>query len=243
MDGSAAMEDPNDLSFEDIEKAYNEAVAAADAYDAEYVPTEEQIAYQESLADSDVADEADSAPLTEETAADEILNPVKIIEAFLFVGGEELTGKRLSSLLQHQFTPEQIDQFIERLNRGYLEEERPYTIRMLEGGYRMVLREEFEPIRQRVYGLAPKDVKLSQDALEALSFIAYRQPTTKADLDKSSGRGLSSQVNQLVKRGLIREAANSTKEDKRYETTSRFLQVFGLGHIRELPRQDDISFK
>jgi segregation and condensation protein B len=102
----------------------------------------------------------------------------------LFVGGQALTGKRLADLLGHGFVVEQVEEMIAALNEQYTRENRPYEIRLSEGGYRMVLRAEFERVRHRVHGLGPKDVKLSQDALEVLALVAYQQPVTRVDVGR-----------------------------------------------------------
>src|SRR5690606_26748465 len=94
-----------------------------------------------------------------------------------------------------------------------------------EGGYRLVLRPEFEPVRDAVFGAGPKDVKLSQDVLEVLAFVAYRQPTTLEDLQAAGKEKAGGLLRQLLRRELV-----SLKRDQEgivsYTTTPRFLDVF-----------------
>ena len=67
--------------------------------------------------------------------------PRQIIEACLFVGGNPLTSNRISVVLRGEFDADFVDREINELNRLYAVEERPYEIRLGEGGYRLALRE------------------------------------------------------------------------------------------------------
>jgi len=173
----------------------------------------------------------------------------QIVEAILFVGGEPLTTKRLGEFLGDLPTG-QIDEAIESLNVMYTAEQRPYEIRLGEGGYRMALRLPYEKVRHRVFGIGPKEVKLSQDALEMLAFIAYRQPVTEEQFAETEKKNAKSLVRQLLQRELVlldREhevtSEQGAKVEPAYRTTSRFLQLFGLGSLQDLPRAEMVSFR
>jgi segregation and condensation protein B len=170
--------------------------------------------------------------------------PRQVVEALLFVGGQALTGKRLADLLGDGFAAEHVEEMIAGLNEQYTRENRPYEVRLSEGGYRMVLRAEFERVRHRVYGLGPKDVKLSQDALEVLALVAYQQPVTRVDVEATGKPNAAALLRQLLRRELIRlERGDGSADDVRYFTTSRFLQLFGLASLDDLPRAEDVVFK
>ena len=170
--------------------------------------------------------------------------PRQIIEAALFVGGTPLTTRKLCALLRDDFDPDFVDGVIDDLNRQYATENRPYEIQFGKGGYRIALRAEFEPVRNRVYGYGPKEIKLSQEALEILSLVAYKQPITQSEieqLDKPNAKGM---LRQLLRRELITmERIDSASRDVSYRTSPRFLQVFGLSDIEELPQAEDLGFK
>lgn len=171
--------------------------------------------------------------------------PRQIIEAALFVGGEPLTTKKLCSLLNNEFSSSYVDDLLDDLNRQYIDEARPYEIRMEEGGYRLVLRHDFERVRNRVFGFGPKEVKLSQDALEVLALVAYQQPISKDQIIEAGKDKAAGVLRQLLRRELIaieRETDQKTAEVN-YVTTPRFLQVFGLGNIEELPHSESLSHK
>lgn len=172
------------------------------------------------------------------------LTPKQIIEAALFVGGLPLTTKRLSSLLDKQFDRDYIEAAIDELIDRYAREERPYEIHFGEGGYRLVLRPEFEAVRNRVFGVGPKEIKLSQEALEVLSLIAYKQPIARREIEAARASGSGGVLRHLLRRELIEiERPDQHHDDVQYRTTARFLEAFGLARIEELPQAGELSLK
>jgi segregation and condensation protein B len=169
------------------------------------------------------------------------VTPKQVVEALLFVGGQPLTGKRLADLLGGEFTHDHVDQLIDELNGMYEQEGRPYEVRLGEGGYRLGLRPEFERVRDRVYGYGPKEVKLSQDALEVLALVAYQQPVTREAVEQTGKTNAPAVLRQLLRRELI--ALHRGDGDVTYHTTPRFLQLFGLGSLDDLPLPEDLMFK
>ena len=173
----------------------------------------------------------------------------QVVEAALFVGGMPLTAKKLSSLFHTDHGFGFVECLIDELNQLYEREGRPYSIMLGEGGYRMSLLPEFESVRNKVFGYGPKDVKLTQDALEVLSLVAYKQPITRSQMEVLGKLNSGSILRQLLQRELIRiDRAHSTtdsksKNDPPYVTTPRFLSLFGIGSVRDLPVAEDIEFK
>jgi segregation and condensation protein B len=171
------------------------------------------------------------------------VTPRQVLEAAVFVGGVELTGEKLASILKGEFTPEFVARTLDDLNRRYAAQNRPYEIRCEEGLYRLALRPDHEPLRRRVFGLGPKEVKLGQEALEILSLIAYRQPITRAAIEAAREGNAGNVLRQLVRRQLVALKRDDGDEEIRYVTTPRFLEVFGLADLEELPRAEDLTFK
>lgn len=170
--------------------------------------------------------------------------PRQIIEACLFVGGAALTSKKICGILRGEFDAEFVDREIDQLNRQYAAQRRPYEIRLGEGGYRLTLREEFERIRYKVYGLGPKEVRLSQDALEVLAVVAYHQPIKQARIEELGKPGCGAVLRQLVRRELIAvERDPAHPRDVSYKTTPRFLSLFDIRSLDELPRHEQVSYK
>jgi segregation and condensation protein B len=99
-------------------------------------------------------------------------------------------------------------------------------------------------VQHRVFGIGPKDVKLSQDALEVLSLIAYKQPVGKEAVDAHVKENAGNILRQLLQRQLVSlHRDGDDAQDITYRTTPRFLQVFGLTDLSELPQSEELSFK
>lgn len=179
-------------------------------------------------------------------ATEELTNvsPAQVIEATLFVGGAPLTAKKFCSLLRGSFDAKFVENTIDELNDQYVAEGRPYEIRLGDGGYRLELRPEFEKLRQRVYGAGPREVKLSQDVLEVLALVAYRQPITQQEIEGHGKQNAGNVLRQLLRRDLVAiERGEGGRKDVRYRTTPRFLTVFGLANLDELPQPEDLARK
>ncbi|MAT15648.1 MAG: hypothetical protein CMJ46_10310 [Planctomyces sp.] len=171
------------------------------------------------------------------------LTPREIIEAAIFVGGAKLTLRALRKLLNDDFDADYVENCILELNELYESEERPYLIQTSEQGYKLHLIPEFESVRRKVYGYGPREVKLSQDALEILALVAYHQPISRADVDRLAKRKASGTLNQLLRRELISLHRDPETRDVTYRTESRFLEIFGLANLDDLPRPEHLLFK
>lgn len=171
------------------------------------------------------------------------VTPRQILEALLFVGGDPLPTKKLINVLRGEFSTEFIETELQALNELYLREQRPYEIRLMEGGYRMVLRDEFERIRRKAYGLGPKEVKLSQEAIEVLALIAYQQPLAATAIEELKP-GSGGIVRQLLRRELVAmQRGEGQPRQVTYRTTPRFLSLFGIRNLNELPRLEQVIYK
>ncbi len=250
-----------DWSGLDIEQAYLRALEANDAVEWE-IGQPVEAASEESengvVDEAEAEDDADSETAPQEATAAETevseepeddplparVTPRQVIEAAIFVGGQPLTAKKLCYVLKGDADLDYVEQMIDELNHQYLDECRPYEIRLGEGGYRLVLHEEFQRLRNRVYGIGPREVRLSQDVLEVLALVAYRQPITPAQIEELGKSNAAPVLRQLLRRELISLERDPTdRKLVRYRTTRRFLSVFGLGNLDELPQAEDLLFK
>jgi segregation and condensation protein B len=172
------------------------------------------------------------------------VSPSQIIEAALFVGGGPLTAKKICAALRGSFDIAFVEQAIDELNTAYAAQGRPYEIRLGDGGYRLELRPEYDRLRHRVYGSGPREVRLSQDVLEVLALVAYRQPISQKEIESHGKQNAGNLLRQLLRRDLVAIARGSAgRKDVQYYTTARFLSVFGLGSLAELPQADDLAKK
>lgn len=241
-DGSAEI-----FSEDAIEQAYLQALRASE--EAGLVPDlpvlppmvdELQEPMLEAAYETEAAEEH-PAEEPEEDAPKTAFKPQQIIESLLFVGGEKLPARKIASLLGQHCSEESVRNWIEEISERYRDQQRPYEIVLGEEGYQMVLRSAYQTQRHLLFGLGPKEIKLSQDALEVLALVAYEQPISQESIQELDRSGVMAAVRQLVRRGLV----TFEREDKVpvYRTTDRFLQLFGLRDLTDLPRSRDLSLK
>lgn len=248
-------------SFDDIELAYREAMRSLDeaemqvgsalmelADDADDEADNNEAAFT-SIGDA-LADELEAeaeAPQPAAVLADDTVrvSPRAVIEGALFVGGDvSLTARRLASLIGQETDSKVAVKIIDQLNEDYAAQNRPYEIRLHEGGFQLELREEFADVQARVFGLGPREVRLSTETLEVLAFIAYNQPVSKEELSQLSQPRAQSIVRQLLRLQLVEvERTGKRRSDVAYQTADRFLKLFGLKNLDDLPQSDIFSFK
>lgn len=163
----------------------------------------------------------------------------RIVESLLFVGGPPLTPEAVAAAVRG-LTPDAAREAIDRLARQYRGQNRPYTVEPRAGGYVLALRPAFRAVRERVLG-GPRQARLSQPALDVLSLIAYRQPVTKGEVDAARGADSGGVLRQLVRLGLAAVARRADADGRAvgYGTTPRFLELFGLASLDDLPRLAD----
>jgi segregation and condensation protein B len=165
----------------------------------------------------------------------------RIIEALLFVGGAPLTAAAACEAVRG-LTPETFAQALDTLNQSYRRQNRPYTIRPQETGYVLMLRPAFRGVMEKLYGPA-REARLSPAAVDVLALVAYRQPVTRQEVDSLRGADSASLLRQLVRRGLITivQRGEASARQVYYGTTPRFLELFGLKDLEDLPRTQDLQ--
>jgi segregation and condensation protein B len=169
-----------------------------------------------------------------------------IIEAMLFVGNREnqpLDADQIAEKLRN-VSADEVDQAVVHLNEHYQERDCPYTIVSESSGYRMVLRSEFESVRNNFYGKI-RGPRLSQQAIDTLAVVAYRQPVTAGEIQSLRQQSSKGVLNQLVRRNLL--STSCEVQDKKrivhYSTTQRFLEVFQIQSLDDIPKADELDYR
>jgi len=161
----------------------------------------------------------------------------KIVQALLFSAKEPLTSEQVELSIEEKVD---LDQIIVDINDYYRQEEFPVWIQKVANGYRLMTREEYEPWIRRLYQ-NEGNVRLSKSALESLAIIAYKQPITRSEIDAI--RGVSSYLKSLLEKNLIEIKGRQEGPGRPllYGTTDHFLEYFGLGSLRDLPKLKEIN--
>ncbi|WP_425396355.1 SMC-Scp complex subunit ScpB [Aeoliella sp.] len=166
-----------------------------------------------------------------------------ITEALLFVGrpdNQPLSAESIAATMR-DITPDEVSAVVEQLNAEYAEDDSAMTIVESAAGYRLTLREDLSRVRDKFYGKV-QQATLTPAAMEVLSIVAYRQPVDLKTIDAMRAQKSQSLASSLVRRGLV-EIRRPEKSPRKvqYATTGRFLQVFGLSSIEQLPQSAEFE--
>ena len=206
--------------------------------------------YAELINDEPPAARPPAAPATgpsvveEQAAIDrQEITPSSILEAILFVGHPEnkpLMPRDVTRVIRG-VTVEEVEQLVEGLNECYQRDSTPYEITCIEGGYVMQLREEALQLRENFYNKI-KQKRLSQAAIDVLAIVAYNQGIMQEDVNRLRDRSSGAILSQLVRRKILRvQQADEKPRKPRYFTGDRFLDLFGLETIDDLPQTHDLE--
>ena len=168
---------------------------------------------------------------------DELKN---IVESLLFVAEEPLTVERLTKIISGSQAG-QLRQALEELETEYEARKGGFFLNQVAGGYQFRTRpEHLEWIKRMVQ---PKPLHLSKAALETLAIIAYKQPVIRSDIEHIRGVDCGGVLRALLERKFIRVLGRRELPGRPliYATTKRFLEVFGLKNLEDLPTPKEIE--
>ena len=165
---------------------------------------------------------------------------VKAVEAVLFASPEPVPLARLEQV----FAPEGLSRSDLVGALRALEDalaDRGIELREVAGGYQLRTRPEMAPFLARLE--VPRPVRFSRAALETLAIVAYRQPVTRAEVEEVRGVDCGGVLRSLLEKGLVRILGKKDVPGRPllYGTTRRFLEVFGLSSLTELPSLKEIG--
>ena len=157
------------------------------------------------------------------------------LEAVLFLAREPISLRKLSQLASLADATE-ARTLLHQLQGRYDERGCAFQVSQVAGGYQLLSRREFATWL-RPQAAEEREIRLSSPALETLSVVAYRQPVLRAEVEAIRGVACGEILRQLMDRDLLRIVGRSEELGRplRYGTTKRFLQVFGLSSLEQLP--------
>ncbi|MGI9951855.1 SMC-Scp complex subunit ScpB [Moorellaceae bacterium AZ2] len=161
------------------------------------------------------------------------------LECLLFVAGGPVTASALARSLD--LDEEEVAKLVQELQGLYENQGHGLQIRQIAGGYQMCTRPQYAEYVEEF--LKPEVPALSRAALETLAIIAYRQPITKAEIERLRGVKVDGVLHTLLSRELIVEVGRKEVPGRPilYGTTSRFLEHFGLSSLKDLPPLEEVQ--
>lgn len=156
------------------------------------------------------------------------------IEAILFATGEAVAIADLSKVMS--LPTEAVRERVKALAAACEEAGRGVQIIFLEDAVQMCTRKDYYGALIR-YELQPRKPRLTDVMLETLSVIAYRQPVTKAEIERIRGVNSDHAVNRLLEYGLVKELGRAKLPGRPllFGTTEEFLRRFGISSREDLP--------
>jgi segregation and condensation protein B len=158
----------------------------------------------------------------------------RIVEAVILASPEPVAPARIAGILP-RCNPSQVRALVDELNAEYVETRRAFEIWEVAGGYQLRSLPEFAPYLKQVQTTRP--LRLSPASLETLAVVAYRQPVTRAEIEHIRGVDAGAVLRSLLDRHLVRIAGHREVPGRPivYATSRRFLEVFGLAKLGDLP--------
>jgi segregation and condensation protein B len=184
-----------------------------------------------------LADEASEVVAQGELARDARL---ALVEAALFAADEPLSTRRLAAVAGLADGNE-ARRLVRKLQALYAKDGTAFQVEEIAGGFQLLSRPEYHGwlIRLRRTG---DDLRLSSAARETLAIVAYRQAIMRADIEAIRGVQCGDILRLLMEKGLVRIAGrhDSLGRPVLYGTTKKFLQVFGLKGLDDLPEVEQL---
>ena len=163
-----------------------------------------------------------------------------IIEALLIVSEGGLTTEDLKKAIPDSDAKD-IEEAIKILKEEYTSSERSFNIAEIAGRYCIVTQPEYMPWISNLY---QKEVdRITGPSLETLAIIAYKQPVTRAEVEGIRGVNVGGVIKTLLDKDLIRVRGRKDVIGRPlvYGTTEKFLEIFGLNSLEDLPILRDFS--
>ena len=189
---------------------------------------------------ADTEDKSSKSPkkVTEEVKPLDIRDVEKAIEAILYAAGYPVTYGKLSLVIG--LSQRDVRRIVEHMAAGY--EDRGIQLLMYPDACQLSTKEVFAPYIREALGIR-RGGNLSASSMEVLAVVAYNQPVTRAFVDTVRGVDSSYAVSSLLDKGLI-EACGRLDAPGRpmlYATTDKFLRVFGLSSLADLPETEALG--
>ena len=162
------------------------------------------------------------------------------VEAILFAMGNSVELSSIAGALG--VTDSEAEKILDGMMLRYDSENRGIQIIRLENSYQMCTRKDY--FKYLIHIAAhPKKPELTEVMLETLSIIAYKQPVTKAEIEKIRGVRCDHVINRLIDFRLVRELGrlNAPGRPILFGTTEEFLRSFGVQALDELPEPDPVK--
>ncbi len=235
LSDAAEITEESDISEEIQEDTNNKSESSdssEESHEFEETDNSEPSEETEESGQSDMSDKSE--------VSDSGVSLESVIEAVLFASDESLTPARLANIIE--LNTKQVRDIVNNLNDKYEANKNAFRIEQIAGGYQMLTLSKFNHwlkklLRER------SETKLSPAAMETLAIIAYKQPVIRADIEAIRGVAVGEVIRSLSIKGLVKIVgrAEILGRPMLYGTTKKFLEVFGLNTLKDLPKIEELK--
>ncbi|MFM6929549.1 MAG: SMC-Scp complex subunit ScpB [Bdellovibrio sp.] len=165
-----------------------------------------------------------------------------IVESVLFASDRPVSLASLKLLFKGtNIKGDKLRRALDQLAVEYAGGRRGVTLEEVPGGYQLRTKIDNMDFLKRT--LKARQFKLSGPALEVLSIVAYKQPCVKFDVDEIRGVESGHLLRALMEKNLVNFEGKSDLPGRpmQYGTTRKFLEIFGLRSLKELPTLSQID--
>ncbi len=161
------------------------------------------------------------------------------VEAVLFSSDTALSAAKLEQILEVE--AEQLRVALQQLQHECQQEGRGVILQEVAGGFQLRTRPEYAHWVMQLR--RTRHMNLSRAATETLAIIAYRQPVTRAEIEGLRGVDSGGIARTLLEKDLVRVAGKKDAPGRPllYATSARFLEIFGLNSLDDLPTLRDLK--
>lgn len=194
-------------------------------------------------AQSEIQDGAVEPTAAEENAgpAEDVNVDLGLLEALLLSTHSPLTAGRIAELMELD-TVKPVRKAIRTLNEQYESTSRAFRIEQVAGGFQILTLPQYGDALKRLHQ-REIDAKLTKAALETLAIVAYKQPILRADVEAIRGVACGETIRSLMEKHLVKIAGRAEEPGRPilYGTTKRFLELFGLNSLKDLPQPENFK--
>jgi segregation and condensation protein B len=176
---------------------------------------------------------ASSDPLAREPA-------LALLEAVLLIADEPLPIRKLVQVTGLSGAPA-ARQLLKKLQQQYDRDGASFELEELAGGFQLMTRPEYHRWLTSMKR-SQQELKLTTASRDTLAIVAYRQPIMRADIEAIRGVHCGETLRLLMEKGVVKIVGrdDSLGRPVLYGTTKKFLQVFGLKNLKDLPHVDQL---
>jgi segregation and condensation protein B len=206
--------------------------------------TELQVPLPAELGNGAERTSADSAPISAEScgpAGEDAVTTELVVEAILFSADAPLSAGKLVEILGVG-DARTVKEHVRALNEKFARSGASFRIEEVARGFQMLTLPVYNSWLEKLHAVR-REAKLSSAAMETLAIVAYKQPVLRVDVESIRGVAVGDILNRLREMGLVKIVgrADIVGRPLQYGTTSKFLQVFGLRSLKDLPQVEGLA--